>query len=76
MIYSFYFHLLHEAFLDAWEGLGHAIGEAEISFDIIEYERFTESMKSAGWPAAHHSAAYMAAYNPRYRLVMDPDLLN
>jgi hypothetical protein len=44
-------------------------GDGLIGLDRAEFERYAARMRAAGSPAVHHSAAYVAAYRPAYRVV-------
>lgn len=44
-------------------------GEGLVSVDRKEVERIGVRMKAAGFPAVHHSAAYVEVYRPAYRVV-------
>jgi len=59
------------------EDLGRQLGYAERMGDagLIPVSRpslhaFFETMRSRGYPAVEHSAAYLAAYRPAYRVVL------
>lgn len=65
---------LHEpdtaAFLREWKDIGNAIERKALPFSRQRYREITDSLRSAGYPAVHHSAAYAAAYRPAYRVLL------
>jgi len=44
--------------------------DGEIRLSPVELRRYFARMRSAGYPAVEHSAAYVAAYRPAYRVVL------
>ena len=65
-------HLLRDGFVEAWTAVGQAISSGRLHLSGEEYESFSATMTETDWLAAHHSDSYRKAYNPHYRLVMEP----
>jgi hypothetical protein len=58
------------AFLREWKDIGNAIERNALPFSRQRYREITDSLRSAGYPPVHHSAAYAAAYRPAYRVLL------
>jgi len=65
---------LHAAFLAAWTEVGEAVRRGELPIMLEDYAAFSSEVEMAGWPPVHHSETYRQAYDPHYRLVMDPSI--
>jgi hypothetical protein len=44
-------------------------GEGLLSLDPTEVELLAARMKACGFPAVHHTAAFLSYYRPAYRVV-------
>lgn len=65
---------LHEVFVKGWKEIEPWISTGNFGFDSQAYGELTAFIESMNWPALQHSETYRLAYNPHYRLVMNPDL--
>ena len=55
----------------AWRLLGELLRRAPMGgITLGAWERLDAELRSAGFPAVHHSAAYERAYRPAYRVVL------
>jgi len=63
---------LHQLFIHAWGIVGERISSAKLPFKSEEYFIFTDSMSQMSWTPVHHSDRFRKAYDPHYRLVMNP----
>jgi len=61
------------AFIETWMSLMKLIISDRVPIEMDKYRKFTSVAKSQNWPVVHHSNEYKAAYDPHYRLVMNPD---
>ena len=53
-----------------WESIFITIKDSTIfSFSQLQYDAFTEWLRSHGYPAMHHSQKYRTIYKPAYRLI-------
>ena len=57
------------AFLRSWREIGMLVDCGALPFRADRYRAFDDSVRNAGYPAVHHSAAYTAAYRPAYRVL-------
>lgn len=58
-----------EELAQAWIQV-EALAEArQLPFTTAAAREFGERMRTAGWPAVHHSKAFGAAYRPAYRVI-------
>lgn len=55
-----------EQYLQVFERM---VQDGELHFQLNSLRSFVEEMKSAGYPAIHHSPQYVEAYKPSYRVV-------
>lgn len=63
-----------EQFRAAWACVEFLTARKALPFTKTDAETFLRQRAADGYPALHHSAAYVAAYRPAYRVV-DRDLL-
>ena len=63
-----------DQFRSAWSCVTFLAGASELPFKRPAAEDFLRQRAAEGFPAMHHSAAYVAAYHPAYRVV-DRELL-
>ena len=57
------------AFEEKLKVLEELIQSGTLPFSLAEYREFTEELKSAGYPAVHHSEAFRENYHPAYRVI-------
>ena len=54
---------------ESWNAALMLAGEGRMPFDAEALRTWGAEMRGAGYPAVHHSAAYVRAYQPAYRVV-------
>lgn len=56
-------------FLQHWKLVEQMVADGELPFDPTDFQAFSDSIKSNGYPVIHHSEQYMKIYQPAYRVI-------